>query len=236
MAKGKPPDPRKKKIQQTHATYLPVASGAKEPGYKAGELFGCYGHRTSANQPCVFDITDGALQCPFCAANMDPVWRGYVPVWDRDWALRYVLVNEEYFVSVDAIPVGAQVLILRGKNKISPLVIRQEVCLTRPLPDQAPFNKPVNMFAVCQLLWKNAALNKWAAEQDARGLVADVAKVVEAPKPVAEKFAKSPIERLKEAEEKHLREQAEQEEHAGEIMNRLLKPARNGKNPFHKPT
>lgn len=235
MHKGKAPDPRKKKIQQPHASYMKVANGTKEPGYKAGELYGCYGHRTHANQPCVYDITDGALQCAYCGAGMVAEWRGYVPVWDRDWVLRYVLVNEEYFLSVDAIPVGAQVVMARAKNPISPLVMRQETCLTRTLPNTEPFNKPVNMLDICLLLWKNQPLNEWFRKQGAKALIASVADDQAVKKQVVEKEAKSPLQRLKEAEEKHLREQSEAEESAGEIMNRLLKPQPNGKHPFHKP-
>lgn len=235
MATGKKPDPRKRKIQQPHASYLKVANGTKEPGYKAGELFGCYGHRTHANQPCRFDITDGALQCAYCGAGMVAEWRGYVPVWDRDWVLRYVLVNEEYFLSVDAIPIGAQVVMSRAKNPISPLVMRQETCLTRVLPDREPFSKPVNMLEICLLLWKDEALNRWFVEQASKKMVASVANEKAVKPATVEKPAKDPMQRLMEFEAQEAQKQKEAEEHAGEIVNRLLKPHVNGKSPFSKP-
>jgi hypothetical protein len=106
-------------------------------------------------------MTETELQCPYCAAGLIPEWRGYVPLWDRDWVLRYVLIGEELFESVDIIPHRAQVKITRAKNPISPLVVRQETMLTRPLPDDEKFRVAVDMLAICLTLWKCDALTQW---------------------------------------------------------------------------
>lgn len=235
MARGRKPDPSKKKIQQPHASYLKVTCGTKEPGYKAGEMYGCYGHRTHANQPCVSDITECALQCPYCAANMCPEWRGYVPVWDRDFVLRYVLVNEEYFISVDAIPIGAQVVMSRAKNPISPLVMRQETCLTRQLPACEPFNKPVDMLSICLLLWKNEALNRWFANQKVSAEVEQLAMQAAVKKTSEKTPPEDPAVRLMRREAELREQEAAEEEKIGNTINRLLNPPKNGKTGFHKP-
>jgi hypothetical protein len=161
MATGKRPDPARRKTLHPHSTAFKVPCGTKDSGYKAGELYGCYTHRTFAAQPCVADITNGALQCPLCAANVNCEWRGYVPIWDRDFTLRHVLIGEAYFESVDAIPFHAQVTLSRAKNPISPLVIREEPSTFRALPNKSPWNCEVCMMAVCLTLWKNDALTKW---------------------------------------------------------------------------
>lgn len=161
MATGKRPDARRRKTTHPHSTAFKVPCGTKECGYKAGEMFGCYTHRTHAAQPCVFDLTSGALQCPFCETNQASEWRGYVPIWDRDFTLRHALIGEAYFESVDLIPWHAQVVLSRAKNPISPLVIREEKMLTRELPNKAPWKDNVNMLAVCLTLWRNDALTRW---------------------------------------------------------------------------
>jgi hypothetical protein len=164
MATGKKPDPRRKKTHSPHATYLNVKNGEKHGAYKAGELYGCYTHRTHACQPCVSDITDDALECPFCKSGMIPEWRGYVPLWDRDWTLRYVLIGEEFFATTDVIAWHAKVSVSRAKNPISPLVIREEAMLTRDLPNALPWKAEVSALAICLTLWKHDALNHWMSE------------------------------------------------------------------------
>jgi hypothetical protein len=161
MSTGSRPDPTKQKEAYLHASYLNVKTGQKDAGYKAGEVYGCFGHRTYAHKPCVKEITHGELTCPYCVAGLVPEWRGYVPIWDRDWALRYNLIGYEIFESVDAIPHRAQVSISRAKNPISPLIIREELCLTRELPNKAPWNELVDMERVCLALWKEEPLTRW---------------------------------------------------------------------------
>lgn len=161
MASGRKPDPRKKKSTVPHATNLKVANGKTEGAYIAGEMFGCYTHRTYASMPCMLDVTNDALPCPYCGSGVEQVWRGYVPLWDRDWTLRYVLIGEDYFASVDAIPHRTKVAVSRGKNPISPLIIREEPMLTRDLPNSHPWNVEIDALAICLRLWKNAELNEW---------------------------------------------------------------------------
>lgn len=161
MASGKKPDPRRKKNVAPHSTYLKVECGKKVGAYSAGEVFGCYSHRTFATLPCVANLTDDALKCPYCEASMEPTWRGWVPLWDSDWVLRHVLIGEEILESVDAIPHRAKVSVSRAKNPISPLIVREEVAVTRELPNTCPWRDPVDMLAVCLVLWNLPELTRW---------------------------------------------------------------------------
>jgi len=161
MSRGKKPDPRKQKTGSLYASYMRVANGQQERAYKAGELYGCNGHRTDTHQPCARDITDGELSCPYCSAGLDIVWRGFVPLWDRDWSLRYVLIGQDHLESTDQIPWRAQVTVSRAKNPISPLVVREEQCLTRALPAKPPWSAEVDMLAICLTLWQHDALTQW---------------------------------------------------------------------------
>jgi hypothetical protein len=168
MGTGKKPQNRPGQKARVHATYLKVACGSQECGYKAGELHGVEGHRTYAHQPCCAAITGGAIDCAYCAAGLQAEWRGYVPLWDRDWTLRYVLIGPEIFESVDIIPRSSQVVVSRAKNPISPLVIRQETKLVRSLPDKEPWTQAVDMEEICLTLWKLPALTAWVMKERAK--------------------------------------------------------------------
>lgn len=162
MATGKRPDPRRRKTVHPHSTNFKVECGEKHPAWIAGELYGCYTHRTHAAQPCVSSVTDDEVPCPYCTASVESVWKGYVPLWDRDWTLRHALISEDYLPTVDAIGFHVQVSVSRAKSVLSPLIIREEnVLLSRQLPNARPWKDPVCMLAVCLTLWKNAALTAW---------------------------------------------------------------------------
>lgn len=225
MATGKRPDPRRRKTRHPHSNNFTVKCGEKHPGYKAGEMFGCYTHRTFAAQPCIYDITNGALQCPYCAAGLIPEWRGYVPIWDRDWALRHALIGEAYFETVDVIPFHAQVELSRGKNPISPLVIRQQAGMLRELPQRDPWKLEVNMLAVCLTLWKCDALTQWVEKNQPLAYASACApNPAPEPKPASKPYTGPGGEGAKEVE-------------YGTLVNRIasksknLKPSTNGDKP-----
>lgn len=229
MATGRKPSPGRKKNCVPHATHLKVPNGGKEHGFKAGELYGVNGHRTHAHQPCVWDISEGELQCPYCAAGLDLVWRGYLPVWDRDWTLRYVLVNEEYFMSVDAISIRGQLVITRAKNPISPIVVREEKHQFKALPDQVPYNTDICMRDICMLLWKNEPLNRWFAKTDVAKLMESLPKPIGMKMPPKTKPVDDQAARLARHDAEVKAQEADQEDLMAKAANRLIKPSQNGK-------
>lgn len=191
MATGRKPNPARRKNSLPHTTNFKVPNGTKEGAYIAGEMFGCYTHRTHASKPCITDITDDALVCPYCRAGVESTWRGYVPLWDRDWCLRYALINEDFFASVDAIPHRSKVMVSRAKNPISPLIIRQEEFLFRELPNTSPWRDPVCALSICLRLWEEPLLDKWFAEHPQQMLKGKPAVAAEEkPAPAATKKIK----------------------------------------------
>lgn len=222
MASGKRPDPRRRKTSHPHASYLSVKAGEKRGAYMAGEIFGCYGHRTHAQQPCVNDITGGELQCPYCAAGFQPEWRGYVPLWDVDFALRYVLIGEEIFDSVDMIKARTKVSVSRAKNPISPLIVREDALITRELPNKVPYNESIAMLKVCLTLWKNPALTHWCESRWPLAMGGTDGKVM--------KVTPAPVSGQYRAPDSGLGEEAE----LAKLVNRItdkakaLKPSSNG--------
>lgn len=165
MATGQKPDPRRRGTKHAHATHLQCKGGEKHSAWKAGGVHGVYGHRTFAHQPCVQLVTGGKLQCPYCAAGVKLEWRGYVPLWDVDWVLRYVLIGEDIFESVEETAFRAPVVVQRHKNPISPLVVRPFASLERELPNRPPWDKEVDMLSICLTLWEHDDLSNWYATQ-----------------------------------------------------------------------
>lgn len=225
MATGRRPKKDPLKARAPHATFLQVKNGAKEAGYKAGPVFGVNGHRTHAHQPCKFDLSDGKLQCPYCEAGLETQWRGYLPIWDRDWMLRYVLIGEELLASVDAIPHRAQVVVSRAKNPISPLIVRHELSLTRELPSASPWKDEVDIAAVCCMLWRSPDLIPFCV---------GFHTAKELPKGIAVKDDGKPFAPMQQAAAKRVGAKVESAEEdingpMRSILNRISKPTTNGK-------
>ena len=233
MSKGKAPDPKRRRKTHAHASYLAVKCGQKEAGYKAGELYGCYTHRTFAAQPCVADITNGELKCAWCASQMISEWRGYVPVWDRDWTLRYVLIGEDYYESVNAIPLHAQIAISRAKNPISPLVVREELSMTRKLPDRPPWKEPVDMLEICLTLWQQDALTRWILSHRE---APNAAEEVKQPEAAAEKKPRlKGAAAMKAYEEKEAKRLENMDARFVKIVDGIFKPAPGAEGPYKGP-
>ena len=161
MATGRKPDPRKRKTVHQHSEYLPVPNKTKAGGWKAGEVYGLYCHHAGHTRPCLDDVTKGALECPLCTARFDLIYRAYMPLWDREYQLRHVLIGEDFFEAADRIPFRHPLTLARDANKRSPLRVSDEPMMVRVLPDGPPWDKPVDMLSICLTLWKDDVLSKW---------------------------------------------------------------------------
>lgn len=161
MAKGQRPDPRKRKSVHAHSTYLEVKNGTKVGGWKAGELYGCYAHHVGHTKPCVDSITEGALKCTLCEAGFPQVFRAYLPLWDREYQLRHVLIGEEFFEATDRIAFRHPLTLSRVASMRSPLKCSDEPMMVRALPDGSPWDKEVEMLSVCLTIWKDETLARW---------------------------------------------------------------------------
>lgn len=169
MSKGRNPDPRRKKISSIRSTNFKVANGGKEIGYVAGEVYGVNGHFMGAHKPCLHDLTNGEVQCVYCAVNKPIEWRGYVPVWDQDYTLRHALITEDYLEAVNMIPWRARIVATRAAAQYSPLVIRAaDLPALRGLPDKAPWDVPIDIEPICRRLWQEPALDAWYAATHAK--------------------------------------------------------------------
>jgi hypothetical protein len=134
------------------------------PGFLAGHPFGAWVHFLNhVSKPCRIRMTNGALECPMC--QVEPaVWRGYTPFYSSEYRRMFCLVSEEHLESVREIDVWAQVKIGRAEPKKSPVVVRQIVWRTSPLPPSPERPAAVNLLPFLLRLWKDEDLLRWHVE------------------------------------------------------------------------
>lgn len=231
MPRGKAPDPRKRKTRHPDAQNFKIPNGKEEAAHLAGEMYGCETHRTDTSKPCVQAITEGKLRCPYCADGLESVWRGYVPLWDRDWALRYALIGKTIYDSVAVIEVGAQVVVSRAKNPISPLIVREQNHTLRSLPKRSPWSEPIEMIEVCLTLWQHEALANWFAKHPEAKLTIDTTEF-------AKEVADPGLKRMQNLMAKEERERVESElldDSISKTINRVFKPAQSANGVYKAP-
>ena len=164
MTTGKRPPKRGEGQRRRPGTYLKVGPGCQESAFIGGEVFGCPGHWIHSHQPCCYALTDGQLSCKYCAAEVPSIWRGYLPLWDIDWKARYVLIDEEILPAVEAMQWRSVVRLSRGRNPISPLLVRPDRDNQRVLPDREPWNQPLSGLQMALILWQDDTLTQWYAK------------------------------------------------------------------------
>jgi len=183
------PEPTKRKTRGMRATYLKVANGNKENAWSAGPTIGVFVHRIATSQPCRHKITEGGLQCAYCGAGLVPEWRGYVPLWDRDQTLRFVLINYEYLDAVRAINLHAEVVVSRAKSRISPCVVRAELWCTSGLRLTEKTRDPVDLWPALLTIWQDDELTQFHLKAAHEQLTGGARSGVEFPlEALAEKF------------------------------------------------
>lgn len=150
--------------EKTHRwTYNDVPPMSSHRGWVAGKPFGAYLHFLGRkSEPCRERMTGSALACPHCAVKIKSAWRGYVPYYDEEYVRRFVLISEDYLESVEELEHLAPVVIQRGKSKTDPVIVRQKLWRTTPLPHSAERSEPVNLARFCVLvLWGDDILLAW---------------------------------------------------------------------------
>lgn len=161
MGRGRRPDPRKRKVAHASSTYLEVPNKTKAGGWKAGEVYGLYCHHVGNTKPCADDVTNGGLECSYCKLGIDQVFRAYLPLWDRDYNLRHVLIGQDVFEAADRIPFRHTMTLSRALASRAPLVVNDEPLFVRLLPDGPPWNAPVDMLTICLTLWNDDPITQW---------------------------------------------------------------------------
>lgn len=146
--------------------YLSVPNGGSAVAFMAGRPFGVYCHAVGKrSKPCRLLTTDGALSCAYCCKEK-PVWRGYVPLYSREYVRSFVVISEDYNEAVCEIPRFEQVKLFRAKVVTAPVVIRAENWRTTPLPPSQTREAEPDMLPCLLRLWKDEELAAWHRKSD----------------------------------------------------------------------
>lgn len=167
MAKSKPPGQVMGHERVRKWDYERVSCGTRHNGFLAGAPWGAYVHFVNRlSRPCRSLLTDGALQCEHCAAQLVPEWRGYVPWYDSTYDERFSIITSDHYESVCEIDHLAHIVLSRGNNPKLPCVIRAEPWRTTPIP-RTP--KRVDRVSLSDflifVLWGDKELADWEREQ-----------------------------------------------------------------------
>lgn len=146
--------------------YLPVPNGAQAVGWIAGPTVGVWSHHRGGTKPCRHTMSDSALSCGLCADGEPPVWRGYVPLYDRDYCRRFVLISEDYEEAVRELTLHAPVKLQRGKGSREPVTIRFEQWRVQPLALGEGRNAAADITPFLLRMWKDAELEQWYYSRD----------------------------------------------------------------------
>lgn len=227
MIRGQKP-PGKGPVGSTFKwAYLPIGNGRREVGFLAGPVCGVFTHYSGGSKPCRDRATNGKLACPYCADRWDPVWRGAVPIYDREYVRRWLWITEDYFEAVSEIPLHAQVSISREKDTHAPAVIRPDNWRLSALPVSKDRAAPVDLMPfLLRVLWKDHELFSFAAKEEEQATATATAKS-EVTAPLAGALA-----RIAEREARDRAEREREEKKIGDTFNRLTNGTSNGK---HKP-
>jgi hypothetical protein len=227
MIRSQKPTPEKGCAKVWKWDYEAPENGKSTVGFLAGPPCGCWVHFTFGSKPCRRKMTKSKLVCPFCEDKWEPVWRGYVPYYDREYVRRFVVITEDYYESVNEIELHAQIRLSRDKDTHAPVVIRPDTWRTQPLPTKADRAEPVDLMPfLCRVLWKDAELTEYAEQTELE---------LDGKAEEFEDKGLSKMQRLLKREKATAAEQALGDVLAGEVMNRVLKPAANANGRYKPP-
>lgn len=163
MSLKKAPPGEAKRAKPIHFAYTPTAGGTQWEAYIAGPCWWGQCHSKGKTKPCVEWLTDGALECPFCASVAPPEETGYLPLWrSQDGKPVCVIVHELMRESVDSHGLHSRVTIGRGVDPTD------GVYVIKPLKPGAAFASsmrekiaPADITRSLLSLWKLPALTEW---------------------------------------------------------------------------
>lgn len=163
MSISKDPRPGPRKNGHHHWDYLGCENGKSEVGYKAGPTCGVYVHDGRPSKPCRKEMTNGEITCPYCLTEDEPRWKGYVPIYDRDYQRRFCIISQGVRESVAEIPLHGQVRISRAKSSKASIIIRAEIWTPKALPLGDGRSAAADIEPVLFTIWNDAVLRDWYA-------------------------------------------------------------------------
>lgn len=158
MSTGFRPEPSERKQSVGRWLYLPIANGASVGAYTAGPIALAPTHYVNQTRPCRAKMSHAKLVCPFCETHQEVTWRGYVPLYDRDFVRRFVLISLDYLEAAELVELHQQVKCVRGKNKRDAVIVRGEQWTPTALPVTQERRDPQDIWPFLLRMWKDQEL------------------------------------------------------------------------------
>jgi len=133
-------------------------------GWLAGPIVGVQCHYLGGTKGCREDLTDGAVECPYCAGSMAKVWRGYVPLWDA-FGIRHVsILSERYAHLALSIELHEPIAVTKLKKQGSPIRLEPSDWTELEPPVNRADSRPQDLRPWLVRLWGDDVLETWVNE------------------------------------------------------------------------
>ncbi len=108
-------------------------------------------------------LTDGALDCNYCAAGLKPTYRCYFPLYDRTGTKRVVALNQDYDEAALLLALHQAVLVKKVAIWGSPLAVEEDMSREPWEPRNDVQLRPLFLHEWLLQVWHDAEISKWVA-------------------------------------------------------------------------
>lgn len=218
-----------------HWVYIPTPKGKNWTAWIAGPCHWYTCHTKGKSKPCLHCMTGGDLTCELCSPFEVPVVIGYQPLYrECDGRPCQVVVHEYSREAIDAFKLHQPVRIMRGEGSTDSVAIMPQLgSAPRYTSRLAERLRPADLTETLLRMWSMPELTEWYRQTHGHGDNAvSLPPPPPAPPPVAkqplvEVEVKGPLDRLREAEERRLKDEAQEAMRIGGTMDFILNKANN---------
>lgn len=138
--------------------------GSMFRGWIAGPLLGVNGHRSGQHKPCYSVMTDGKLDCPYCAKGTVEDFLAYVPLYHESGKPTCVGIRRHSLALVQQIPIFDAVHVSREDDEFAPVLVQQKKWDGPYLSGKKEREQPANIKRWLLRFWGLEDLAAWCEE------------------------------------------------------------------------
>ena len=153
--------PPQKRDSGTTRYRVKLALGKSMMGFLVGPIVGLNTHYVNRTVPCLSDVTKGRLKCYCSRMQLESVWKGYVPLIDKDGVSCFTQICVTYAELAYKAPLFAPVVVTRMTHKGAPYAVKYEQWSDIDPRSHFGIRHPVDLKPWLLKLWGDETLNKW---------------------------------------------------------------------------
>lgn len=138
--------------------------GKSMVGWLVGPIIGLQTHYLNSTRPCREDVTRGRMNCYCKRMKLESVWKGYVPLIDRDGVHCFVQICDTYAELAYKVRVFSPVKVTRMTHRGSPYAVKEDDWTDADPRSRFDFKRPFDVRPWLLKLWGDDELTKWLAE------------------------------------------------------------------------